>query len=257
VSVDLDIVGGVATVTLNRVEKHNAIDPDMRAHLGEIWRRLRDDHTVRACVITGAGSRAFCVGSDLSAQTAEESFAATHYAHNTTGHLLEGMDFEFPVIAAVNGYAIGGGMEIALACDIRVASLNAEFGLSEVRVGSIPGAGGTQRLPRTIGTSLAMQMLLTGDRIDAQRAYTSGLVSEIVPLDQLMHRATSIAHRIASNAPLSVRAVKRLASQGLDMPLEGALEMERVAFGLIRGTADRAEGRTAFREKREPNYEGR
>jgi E-phenylitaconyl-CoA hydratase len=152
---------------------------------------------------------------------------------------------------------MGGGMEIALACDIRIASEKAQFALSEVKVGSIPGSAGTQRLPRAIGMSDAMLMLLTGDRISAQEAYRNGLVSKVVPPGELMPTAYEIARKIASNAPLSVRAVKRLVKRGLDIPLSHAAELERFAFGLLFQSEDRIEGRKAFAEKRKPNYKGR
>jgi E-phenylitaconyl-CoA hydratase len=148
-------------------------------------------------------------------------------------------------------------MEIALACDIRICSENAQFALSEVKVGSLPGSGGTQRLPRAIGMSDAMLMLLTGDRIDAAEALRIGLVSRVVPRAQLLDTAKEIAGRIAANAPLSVRAVKRMVQQGLDMPLSHALDVERYAFGLLFNSEDRVEGRKAFAEKRKPNYKGR
>src|SRR5690606_14877778 len=171
--------------------------------------------------------------------------------------LLDGLTAEIPLIAAIGGYAIGGGLEIALACDIRIASEDSQFGLSEVRVGSMPGAGGTQRLPRIVGPSLAMYLLLTGERIDAARALAAGLVSELVPRERLQERAREIADRIASNAPLAVRATKRLARQALELPEASGLRMERMAFEMIRASEDRAEGRAAFIEKRVPKYRGR
>jgi E-phenylitaconyl-CoA hydratase len=152
---------------------------------------------------------------------------------------------------------MGGGMEIALACDIRIASETAQFALSEVKVGSIPGSAGTQRLPRAIGMSDAMLMLLTGDRISAQEAYRNGLVSKVVPAAELMPTAYEIARKIAANAPLAVRAVKRLVKRGMDLPLSHAAELERFAFGLLYQSEDRIEGRKAFAEKRKPQYKGR
>jgi E-phenylitaconyl-CoA hydratase len=152
---------------------------------------------------------------------------------------------------------MGGGMELALACDIRIASANAVFALSEVRIGSIPGAGGTQRLPRAIGASNAMLMLLTGDRVDAVEALRMGLVSKVVDREDLLSAAQEIARRIAQNAPLSVRSIKRLVTNGADMPLPAALDNERYVFGLLRDTEDRIEGRRAFQEKRPPVYKGR
>jgi len=152
---------------------------------------------------------------------------------------------------------MGGGLELALACDIRVASDTAQFALSEVRIGSIPGAGGTQNLPRLVGMSDAMLMLLTGDRVDALEALRLGLVSRVVPPAELLNCALSIAYRIAQNAPLSVRAIKKVVKNGLQMPLEQAIQHEAHVFGLLRDTEDRIEGRQAFQEKRPPVYKGR
>jgi len=152
---------------------------------------------------------------------------------------------------------MGGGMELALACDIRICSRNAQFALSEVTVGSIPGSGGTQRLPRAVSLSNAMLMLLTGDRIDADEAYRIGLVSKVLPHPELMKAAREIAEKIAANAPLSVRAVKRLVRQGMDMPLSHAIDTERYIFGLLYNSEDRIEGRKAFAEKRKPQYKGK
>jgi E-phenylitaconyl-CoA hydratase len=258
VGVDYAIADGVATVTLDRPEKLNAIDVSMRRALQAAWHDIGANPEIRACVITGAGERAFCVGSDLVAtQGAPPAAAPDVLGFDGPGELLAGLTGDVPLIAAVNGLAIGGGFEIALACDIRFASEQAEFGLSEVRVGSMPGAGGTQRLPRAIGQSRAMQMLLTGDRIDAAEALRCGLVSEVLPAGDLLARAQEVAARIAANAPLSVRAVKRLVRHGLDAPLGVGLAFERFAFGLIRDTDDRREGRAAFAEKRLPEYQGR
>jgi E-phenylitaconyl-CoA hydratase len=256
--VRFEVEDGVALVTLDRPAKLNAITVEMRAELQQAWHRIAADDDVLVAIVTGAGERAFCVGSDLSATAgAAPGFAAEHLARSGGNQLVEGLSCDTPVIAAVNGLAVGGGMEIALACDIRLAAPTAEFGLSEVRVGSMPGAGGTQRLVRSVGESLAMQMLLTGDRIDAATALRSGLVSEVVDGPDLVTRAREIAGRIAANAPLSVRAVKRVVRLGADAPLSVGLELERLAFGAIRATDDRREGREAFAAKRPPNYTGR
>lgn len=257
-TVRVDVTDGVATVTLDRPQRLNAVDPPMRAELQHTWHRIATDPDIRVAILTGAGDRAFCVGSDLRAtNTATGSFAAEHLARSGGNHLVDGLRCDTPLIAAVNGLAVGGGLEIALACDIRIASDNAEFGLSEVRVGSMPGAGGSQRLVRCVGESLAMQMLLTGDRVDAATALRAGLVSDVVPMADLAARAREIADRIAANAPLSVRAVKRVVRLGADAPLSVGLELERFAFGAIRETEDRAEGRAAFADKRPPRYTGR
>lgn len=248
----------VATLTLNRPEAMNSIDPAMREQLHAAWKRIREDDDIRVVILTGAGEKAFCTGSDLKkTMPPKESFAELTFGRATSDHLLAGLDTDKPLICAVNGYAMGGGMELALACDIRVASDNAVFALSEVRIGSIPGAGGTQRLPRAIGSSNAMLMLLTGDRVDAAEALRIGLVSKVVCREELLPAAQEIARRIAQNAPLSVRSIKRLVVSGADMPLPAALDNERYVFGLLRDTEDRIEGRRAFQEKRSPVYQGR
>lgn len=255
---DVTVSEGIATITLNRPEALNAIDPEMRTALQEAWRRIGSDDAIRVAILTGAGDRAFCVGADLKkTMPPAESYASIAFGHPQGDHLLDGLDTDKPLICAINGFAIGGGLEIALACDIRIAVPTARFGLGEVKVGSIPTAGGTQLLPRAIGRSLAMQMMLTGEPIDADTALRSGLVSELVPAEELLARAHAIATRIAANAPLAVRAVKRLVTRGADLPLDVAMEVERFVWGLLRDTEDRIEGRTAFSEKRPPEFRGR
>ena len=249
---------GVAIITINRPEALNSIDPETRAALKQIWGLAARDEAVQCVILTGAGHKSFCTGSDLKkTMPPKESVAQLSFGTAESDHLLTGMDIDKPIICAINGYAMGGGMELALACDIRLASDNAVLALSEVRLGSMPGAGGTQRLARLVGMSDAMLMLLTGDRIDAQEAYRLGLVSRVVPQDELMSCALTIARRIASNAPLSVRAIKRVVKEGLEMPLELGIKHERYVFGLLRDTEDRIEGRRAFQEKRAPKFQGR
>jgi E-phenylitaconyl-CoA hydratase len=258
VSILFEVEGAVAVIRFNRPDAMNSIDPQTRAELREAWQRVAADDAIRVAILTGTGERAFCTGSDLKkTPPPPQSFAELTFGSNEPDHLLTGMDSDKPIVAAINGYAIGGGLEVALACDIRICAEHAQFGLSEVRLGSIPGAGGTQRLPRTVGLSNAMLMLLTGDRIDANEALRIGLVSRIVAADRLMDGAMEIATRIAANAPLAVRAVKRLVYDGLEMPLAQATRHERHAFGLLRDTEDRLEGRLAFQEKRQPQYRGR
>lgn len=254
----VDTQDGVAIVTLNRPEAMNAIDPEMRAELGQVWRRLSEDDTVRCVVLTGAGSAAFCTGSDLKkTMPPAESFAQRAFTGRGQEPMTAGMDMDTPIVCAINGHAFGGGLELALACDIRLASAHAQFALPEVRLGTLPAAGGTQRLPRLISPSDAMQILLTGDRFGAHEALRMGLVSEVLEPAGLMDRAMAIARRIAQNAPLSVRAIKRLVRTGLEMPLDKALQAEYHVFGLLRDTEDRLEGRRAFQEKRAPVYRGR
>ena len=258
-AVKFSVEDKIGTIVLNRPEAMNALDQETRQELVEIWERVRRDDDIWVVVITGAGEKAFCAGADLkkSVPTAEESFAQQMFSNPVSQSTAAHMETDKPIIAAVNGYAMGGGMEIALACDIRIASEKAQFALSEAKVGSIPGSAGTQRLPRAIGMSDAMLMLLTGDRIDAQEALRNGLVSKVVPPDQLMPTAYEIAKKIAGNAPLSVRAIKRLVKRGMDLPLSHAAEAERYVFGLLYQSEDRIEGRKAFAEKRKPQYKGR
>jgi len=259
-SVEVIVEQHIATVLLNRPEAMNSVDPGMRALLHQTWERIKTDEDIRVAIITGAGDKAFCTGSDLKkTMPTQDSFARQTFGPLIpgAGATTSGMDTDKPLIAAVNGYAMGGGLELALACDIRICSRNAQFALSEVKVGSLPGSGGTQRLPRAVSLSNAMLMLLTGDRIDADEAYRIGLVSRVLPHTELMKAAGEIAEKIAANAPLSVRAVKRLVRQGMDMPLSHAIDTERYVFGLLYNSEDRIEGRKAFAEKRKPNYKGR
>lgn len=256
-SVLYEIRDGVAIITLNRREAMNSLNPETREGLSAAWRSVATDDAVFCAILTGAGDQAFCAGADLKAMMPKESVAELKFGGKRLPPLLAGMDMDKPIICAINGYAMGGGMELALACDIRIASENAEFALSEVRVGSIPGAGGTQRLPRTISQSDAMLMLLTGDRVAAEDALRMGIVSKVVSLSQLMDTAIAIASRIARNAPLSVRAIKQLVREGTGIPLDRALALESHVLGILRDTEDRAEGRKAFREKRSPVFLGR
>ncbi|WP_353192641.1 enoyl-CoA hydratase-related protein [Pandoraea pnomenusa] len=261
-SIDFSVNEGVATVRLNRPEALNAIDYPMRTRLQELWRHIGSTPEIRAVVVTGTGERAFSSGADLRrTPPPATSFAAQMFggagAEPEVGSLTVGLDFDTPVICAFNGLAYGGGLEIGLACDIRIAADTARFGLPEVTVGSMPGSGGTQRLPRLIGSANAMWMLLTGDSIDAQTALRIGLVSHVVPPEALAETANGMARRIADAAPLAVRAIKRAARDGLEMSLQAGLAHERQMWGLLRDTEDRKEGREAFVQKRPPVYRGR
>ncbi|HET7160017.1 MAG TPA: enoyl-CoA hydratase-related protein [Burkholderiales bacterium] len=257
-SIDVTVENQIAVAVLNRPEAMNSFDAEMREALYALWDRVQNDDEIRVLIITGAGEKAFCTGSDLKkTMPPKESYAELLVGHNNPGNMLHKFGTDKPVICAVNGYAAGGGMELALACDICIASENARLGLTEARIGSIPGSGGVQRLPRAISKSNAMLMLLTGDMIDAQEALRLGIVSKVVPLAELLPTAQAIARKIAGNAPLAVKALKRLVNQGLDMPLAHALEMDKYMFGLLRDTEDRIEGRKAFQEKRKPRYHGR
>jgi E-phenylitaconyl-CoA hydratase len=253
-----DVSERIATVTLNRPEALNSLDPESLAELNDAFQKANADENVRVVILTGAGERAFCTGSDLKkTMPPKESFAELTFGRSKWLYPFAGMEIDKPMLCAVNGYALAGGMELALACDIRIASTKAQFGQSEVCIGSIPAAGGTQRLPRMIGMSDAMLMMLTGNRIGAEEALRIGLVSRLVAPGELMSVAREIAAKIAENAPLAVRAVKRLVRDGMDMPLLAAIQSEQFALGLLRDSQDRIEGRLAFQEKRKPNFQGR
>ena len=253
-----DVAERIATITLNRPEALNALDPESLLELNDAFQRANGDGEARVVILTGAGDKSFCTGSDLKkTMPPKESFAELTFGQPKCLYPFAGMEIDKPMICAINGYALAGGLELALGCDIRIASTNAQFGQSEVCVGSIPAAGGTQRLPRMIGMSDAMLMMLTGNRIDAEEALRIGLVSRLVPPGDLLAVAREIALRIAENAPLAVRAVKRLVRDGMDMPLLTAIQSEQFALGLLRDSEDRIEGRRAFQEKRKPNYQGR
>src|SRR5579871_2389589 len=244
--------GAIAYVTINRPERLNACDFETYHRLAEIWREVRDDSTVRVGILTGVGERAFCAGSDIKsnyiAHRGEEP-------HNVLFPVL--LEMNKPIIAAINGHANGGGLEQALACDIRVAADHAEFGLGEVRLGWLPGGGGTQRLPRLIPLGRALEMLYTGNRIDAPEALRLGLVGHVVPMSQLMSKCEAIAAEICKSAPLAVSQIKRAALRGLDLPLADGIKLERELYRWLQGTEDAREGALAFAEKRPPSWKGK
>jgi len=254
--VDLRKEGHLAYITLNRPEAMNALDPESLEELKEIWNEVKEDSEIRVAVLTGAGSKAFCTGTDMKkVASPTESMAATYLRDGMP--IIPYMKMWKPIIAAINGYAVGGGLEIALACDLRIASTAARFGLTETRVASLAGLNGTQCLPRAIPQAVAMKMLLTGELIDAQEAHRVGLVSDLVEPDALMDLAEKYARRIAANAPLSVKAAKQAVVLGMDMPREHAIVFGHLLWGVLRDTEDRKEGFAAFTEKREPRYNGK
>jgi enoyl-CoA hydratase/carnithine racemase len=248
-------IGHVLVLTLNRPQVANSLNAGLIGRLGEELTAARTDADVRAIVITGAGPKAFCAGTDLRdaapVTAVEDQFAPPPL------HLSRGLEVLKPVIAAINGYALGGGLELALACDLRIASTTASFGLPEPGIGTMPGAGGTQRLVRQLARAHAMHLLLTGDRIGAEQAERWGLVSALHPPDELRDAALDLAQRIAANGPLSMLGIKQAVTLGEGLPLAEAMRVERAIFNLLRDTADRAEGREAFREKRPPRFTGR
>jgi E-phenylitaconyl-CoA hydratase len=250
--------GGVACVTLNRPDKRNAIDDATRDALAAVFAGLDEDAATRVAIVTGAGP-AFCAGVDLTTPgnvaAQSVSVATPVVSRPRLSAPLE--NFSKPVIAALNGVAVGGGLELALACDIRIAASGARFGLPEVKIGSVPGSGGTQRLAGAVGRSFAAQMLFTGELITAEQALASGLVSELLAPEALMERAWTLARTIAGNAPLSLVAIKKAFRAATDLPLAAGFELERALYGALTMSEDRAEGRAAFREKRKPDFKGR
>jgi len=258
-SIDYETDGHVARITINRPEAMNAIDHTHNAALEEAWCRLNEDPHIRAGVLSGAGGRAFCAGADL-----KELIPSHHRAVRggaripwTMGGITLEPHFGKPMIAAVNGHALAGGMELALACDIRLCAPHATFGLAETKWALIPGAGGTQRLPRSVPLGWAMEMILTGEPIDAQTALRIGLVNRVVPGEELLDAAMRLAATIASRGPLAVMAARRAILEGLTLGLAAGLCNERDRFVDIMKTDDALEGATAFAEKRDPQFHGR
>ena len=247
--------GSVTVLTLDRPEARNSLTLGLIDELGAALGEARDDPGVRAIVITGSGDRSFCAGMDL--KDAPPVTAFEDQFGVPPQHLSRGMEFWKPTIAAINGYALGAGFELALSCDLRYASSTATFALPEVRIGSMPGAGGTQRIIRQTPHALAMEMLLLGDRWSADRIAQAGLLNGVCEPERLRETALEVAHRVAENAPLSINAIKQAAARGAHLELREGLALERTLFNLLRDTEDRLEGRTAFAQKRSPVFHGR
>jgi len=244
----------IVWLTLNRPNAGNNINLQLTNELGDACREINQNSAVRVVVITGAGN-VFCTGADLnelSSLTTDESRRANpaSLASNTVAAI------NCPAIAAINGDALGAGLELALACDIRIASDNARFGFPETSYGLIPGGGGTQRLPRIIGRGKATEMILTAGLIDAEEAYQAGLVSRVVPVDRLAEEAGGIAERLVSRAPIAVRYAKEAVYKGMDMTLDQGLRLEADLSFLLQTTLDRDKGIKAFLEKRKPQFKG-
>jgi enoyl-CoA hydratase len=255
IRVDRD--GSTAVVTLTNPKALNALKRQLLRELTEALRALDADATVRAIILTGEGEKAFAAGADISEfgdlANTDEAAAMARFGQAVTT-LMESL--RVPVIVAVNGFALGGGCEIAMGGDIRIASENAKFGQPEVNLGLIPGYGGTQRTARLFGRGMALYLCLTGEMIDAQEALRIGLVQKVVPLASLLDEAKKIATAIAAKAPLAVAATKRAIHQGADLTLAQGLEIEALAFATMTGTSDFREGTTAFLEKRKPEWKG-
>lgn len=258
-TVTYEVRGRVAVIHLNRPNRMNTLGSTMKPDLARAFFELaRNDDSVRAVVITGTGDKAFCAGADIK-ERAESSVRSTDFyvAQKSTHDLFRNIEeFEKPVIAAINGVALGGGLEIALCCDLRIAAAHARFGLPEVKLGVIPAAGGTQRLPRLIGEARAKELIFTADLIDAEEAHRIGLVNRVVAAEALIPAVLELAQRIAEQPPLAVRFAKRAINRGMQTDLDSGLEYERYAAAMIIDSEDRKEGMRAFVEKRKPVFKG-
>jgi E-phenylitaconyl-CoA hydratase len=253
-----EVESGVALVTLNRPDQLNALNLELRAAYSDAQLRIRDDDSIRVAVVTGAG-RAFCAGADLRERAALDAAGDSPARVFATSEApaFATFDTKTPVIAAVNGYALAAGLEMALACDLRFASEAARFALPEIQRGFFPGAGGPQRVMRQLPQAVALDMLLTGDQIDAEAALRCGLVSRVFSAEELLPRTMELAQRMASYAPLAMRAAREVAHSSRDVPLDQSLRFGSSLRWIIAQTEDAKEGPRAFAEKREPEYRGR
>lgn len=251
-----EVSGSTATVTIDRQAKLNALNPQVVGELDAAFGALRDDRSVRAMILTGAGDKAFVAGADIGVLAEMGPLTGAEVSRAGQKVLRRIESFPKPVIAAVGGYALGGGCELALACHLRVASEQARFGLPEVGLGIIPGYGGTIRLTRLVGLGRAIEMIVTGDMIDAQRAAEIGLANVVVPHGELMDRARALAERIAANAPVAVEMALASAYSAVESTMDNALEFEASLFGLLASTNDMKEGMAAFLERRKADFRG-
>ena len=246
----------IARVTLNRPHKLNALNRATIGELGACCEQLAGDPGVGVVILTGAGEKAFVAGADINELASQTPIEGKQYGLAGQAVLNRIENLGKPVIAAVNGYALGGGCELAMACTLRIASVNARFGQPEVKLGIIPGYGGTQRLPRLVGTGRALQLLLTGEQIQADEALRIGLVNEVVAAAELLPRCEAIARLILANAPIAVRLATEAVYRGLHVPLADGLYLEATLFGLACATEDMKEGTRAFLEKRSARFTG-
>lgn len=247
---------GMVIMTLNRPESANALSRELLHNLYKALNEMKLQHNVRSIIITGAGDKVFCAGADLKERAGmnEREVRETLKLIGDTISAVE--DFPVPVIAAINGSAFGGGLELALACDIRIASETAKIGLTETSLGIIPGGGGTQRLPRLVGIATAKELIYTARRLDAKTAKELRIISHVSAPQQLLADAKRLAKEIVVNAPLALKAAKSSINQGIDTDLKTGLQIEQKCYQTTLLTHDRLEGLSAFKEKRKPNFKG-
>ena len=247
----------IAYVTVNRPKVLNALNMATMDELRTAFHDIKNDGGVRVVILTGSGEKAFIAGADINELAAHDAVSGKEYTHRGQSVLNLIENLGKPVIACINGFALGGGCEIAMACTMRLASENAKLGQPEVKLGIIPGYGGTQRLPRLVGKSRAMQLVLTGEMINAQEAHRIGLVNEVTAPAELIPRAEAIAQKIIANAPLAVQYSLEAINKGLEMTLPEALYLEAVLFSVACSSEDKKEGTTAFLEKRTAQFKGK
>ncbi|MGB3399898.1 MAG: enoyl-CoA hydratase-related protein [Candidatus Deferrimicrobiaceae bacterium] len=253
----VDVSDRIATITINRPKSLNALNRATMQELSAALEEIAGGRDVGVVLLTGAGEKAFVAGADISELrdfTPLQVLEFSRFGHEVLGKIER---LPQPVIGVINGFALGGGCELAMACDILLAADTARFGQPEVNLGIIPGYGGTQRLPRLVGRNIAKEIVLTGEMISAQRAYEIGLVNRVVPQAGLMETAREIARKILEKAPVALRTAKSVMNRGIDLDLESACALEANAFAVMFSTGDGAEGMTAFLEKRKPAFQGR
>lgn len=247
----------IAYVTVNRPKVLNALNMATMEELRAAFHEIKNDAAIRVVIFTGSGEKAFIAGADIGELAKNDAVSGKEYTHRGQNVLNLIENLGKPVIACINGFALGGGCEIAMACTMRLASDNAKLGQPEVKLGIIPGYGGTQRLPRLVGKGIAMEMVLAGEMITAQEAHRIGLVNEVVPSAELIPRAEAIASKITANAPLAVQYAMEAVNKGMEMSLAEGLYLEAVLFGVACATEDKTEGTRAFLEKRAPVFKGK
>lgn len=255
-NIHLGVDDAIATLTVDRPERLNALNPLTMVEIERAIAELRDDRSVRCLIITGAGNKAFIAGADIGEMAAMSGFDEKRFAEHGLSVLRSLEHLPIPVIAAVNGYALGGGTELALACDLIIAADTARFGQPEIKIGIIPGFGGTQRLPRRIGLQKAREMIYTGDIIDAATALRYGLCNYVYPAASLMAECRKLAQKIAHQAPLAIQQAKAAINAGIEMDLDSGIRFETEAVALAFSTRDKQEGMAAFLEKRNPIFTG-
>src|SRR5450759_1233287 len=253
----LEKKNSIAYVTVNRPKVLNALNMATMEELRAVFTDIQSDASIRVAILTGAGEKAFVAGADISELAKQDAVSGKEYGHRGQAVLDLIENLGKPVIACINGFALGGGCELAMACTMRLASDNAKLGQPEVHLGIIPGYGGTQRLPRLVGKGIAMQLVLAGEMITAAEAHRIGLVNEVVPQPELIARAETIAQKIIANAPLAVQYAIEAINKGMEMTLQEGLYLEATLFGVCCATEDKTEGTKAFLEKRAPNFRGK